>query len=129
MGIIKDRAGFPLGENKSALAITLGETYVEWIKYLQYKDPLCANYMFVNFFEYTYLCGESGAHLYITELSFGAPQELNWEKPVKRTHIIIPTIAKLSIGLDEYDRLRLRRTVPKGFDSTITFPPYTRMEG
>lgn len=97
------------------LMLMLGETHVWMIRKLILKDHRLAKYKFATTFEGM---NESGIHRHITEIEFGPEFYDDWLKAY-----LTPTIARIDISLEAYDRLRRARERVGD-----RFPPYAKVD-
>ena len=123
-GVEINRAGIVNGSG-TFLAITLGEPYISYLRFWILKEPSIAFYTFAFIFEKTLICGESGLHRFIESINIGKPSLYD-----DRKSYIFPCAAKLTITLDEYERIRKRVSGTKRdvYGQRAEFPPYIRVE-
>lgn len=120
--IIFQRAGIDKQDGNTFLLVSLGETYVSWLRQWSLDEPRISFYTFAYLFEYSLISGESGVHKFITDLTIGSPVG----NGVSRYY---PCSARLAIKLRAYDALRDKVSGSKKdpYGQPAHFPPYTKI--
>jgi hypothetical protein len=109
-------------EDAAVLCMIVSEPYRTWIDFWKLQERQVGHYVFAYIFEQSFSCGESGVHRYISDITIkDGPPMFGAET--------FAVIASLTINLEDYDKLRLRRpNVGRGKD-LAPFPEYERMAG
>lgn len=112
-------------EGKHAKLMALvGIEYVDWIEHFYKADKLIAYYIFAKLFEQSNLCGGTGVHVFIIDMTIDRINLM--EVHNKKAH---PVSATLSIGLDEYDEMRAAPRVWRKIGKMkepLDYPDYER---
>ncbi len=115
-----------VGKKPAKLMFLLGTDYIEWVEHYWKEDKQIAYYIWAKLFEQTTVCGESGIHKYMIDITIDRKNVMElYDKKA------LPTSATLAISLDEYDAMRELPIIwqPKGMmKKPYKFPDYDRLE-